>query len=118
MTPELREALDQYLKALGNAEQRYFERIDYKAPIGIWYYDEPKPNQKYIRIVHMDNQQTVHSFVEIATGKVFKPAGWSAPARNSFYNLLEFDSKAQLFADCEPNGGYLYTDYHTKKARA
>jgi hypothetical protein len=117
MTPELTAALDEYLVALGNAELA--RRGTPSSLLSIWYYDKPRPNQKFIKVVALwsNGQQFVHSFVEIATGNVFKPAGWSAPARNSFYNLLDPVSKDQLFKDCDPIGAYLYADFH-KKAKA
>lgn len=42
---------------------------------------------KYVKIMHWyDNgsrtQRTVHSFIEIKTGDIWKAASWRAPARN------------------------------------
>ncbi len=42
--------------------------------------------QKRVRIVR---NGSVHSFVDIATGDVLKPAGWKAPAKHARGNIFD-----------------------------
>ena len=66
--------------------------------------------RKYARIVqdHGD-QRLVHCFVDLATGDVYKPAGWTKPTLNGArFNLLDPDSLEQLHERWDPFGGYLY----------
>ena len=66
--------------------------------------------RKYLRIVQdRGHQRMVHCFVDLATGDVYMPAGWKAPALNGArFNLLDHDSVTQLHECCDPYGGYLY----------
>lgn len=81
---------------------------------------------KFLRIVSADvggSGRSVHAFVEIATGKLIKAAGWKAPAKStakatkgellSQYNLCHAEDRFKVWAALEqPNGrfgGYLYT---------
>jgi len=57
------------------------------------------------------NQRSVHAFIERATGRLAKSAGWSAPAKwggdlASRYNLTTQFDEALAVADA--HGGYLY----------
>lgn len=52
--------------------------------------------------------RSVHAFVERETGKVFKAAGWKAPAKNARYDLNTDESFAQTVALADPYGSYLY----------
>lgn len=39
--------------------------------------------KKYIRVVRSNHgQRSAHSFLEIATGNIWKAAGWKVPAKN------------------------------------
>jgi hypothetical protein len=55
---------------------------------------------------------SVHAFVEIATGDVYKPAGWQAPAKHVRYRLMDDTSYTALIkAAANPHafaGAYLY----------
>jgi hypothetical protein len=75
--------------------------------------------RKYLKII--DSRPTdsgplagysVHAFVEIATGYVYKPAGHSKPAPHiRFYLLRDGSYSALLHAASKPDafaGGYLY----------
>lgn len=67
--------------------------------------------RKYIRIVasRSGGSRYVHCFVDAQTGGVYKAAGWKAPALNGErYNLLDPDSFAELKANWDAYGSYLY----------
>lgn len=58
--------------------------------------------------------RSVHAFVERATGKLIKAAGWNAPAKlasgefNSQYNLYDSQSFHDAVEAADPYGSYLY----------
>jgi len=73
--------------------------------------------RRYIRIVQHDmmghaqtGQRSVHAFVEVTTGLVYKPAGWTAPAKGARYDLTSETDRALIAEHCEFSGGYLYAD--------
>lgn len=82
------------------------------------YKIDDHPRSKYMRVTaSSSNGQTfVHAFIDRATGSVYKPAGWKAPAKgkdgkpSERYNLLDDESRAKLLERCEFSGGYLYAD--------
>jgi len=81
--------------------------------------EKPKANQRFFRIIKtatntMSRGRSVHAFIEIATGKIVKSAGWKAPAKYSNgelaskYNLLDDDSFQKALEKCDEHGGWLY----------
>ena len=64
--------------------------------------------RKYIKVIQ-DNS-SVHAFIDRQTGEVYKPAGWKSPAKIVRYDLRLISDRAKLH---DPNftdwaGGYLY----------
>lgn len=71
-----------------------------------------QPGQRFVRVVLGDgNQASVHCFVEKATGKIVKAAGYRAPAKRSNgelqsqYSIYDLEPVAAAF---DPYGSYLY----------
>lgn len=64
--------------------------------------------KKYNKIVMIDNQRSVHAFVNKENGDVYKAASWASPVRDARYNLLLDDARAVLFDAVDPFGSYLY----------
>jgi len=62
-----------------------------------------KKGRKYFKII-TDN--SVHCFVDVKNGNVYKPASWNKPAAIVRYNLL--DNPQDCYNKCDCNGGYLY----------
>ena len=75
--------------------------------------------KKYLKVV--DSRPTdggplaggsVHAFIEIATGNVYKPAGWAKPAPHVRFSLTDEASYAALIRHARRadaySGGYLY----------
>ena len=64
--------------------------------------------RKYIKVIQ-DNS-SVHAFVDKKTGEVYKPAGWKSPAKHVRYDFRLIGHRAKLhdpkFTDWA--GGYLY----------
>ena len=64
--------------------------------------------RKYLKVIQ-DNS-SVHSFIDKKTGEVYKPAGWKSPAKIVRYDLRLISDRQKLH---DPNftdwaGGYLY----------
>jgi len=64
--------------------------------------------RKYYRVWAIDNQKTIHCFVNIKTGDVFKPESYNKPAKRVRYNLLDDKSRQSMFEKAHYAGGYLY----------
>ena len=64
--------------------------------------------RKYIKVIQ-DNT-SVHAFIDRNTGEVYKPAGWKSPAKIVRYDLRLISDRQKLhdpkFTDWA--GGYLY----------
>ena len=78
------------------------------------YYD----GKKYLKVVREEYDErndrwrdtTVHAFINRATGEVYKPASWKAPAKHVRFDLSNDLDRQKLH---DPNfvgwaGGYLY----------
>jgi len=63
--------------------------------------------RKYVKICMRGTaMNSVHAFVEIATGNVYKPASWAQPAKGVRYNLFKDMDTIRQVANW--SGGYLY----------
>ena len=62
--------------------------------------------RKYIKVIQ-DNS-SVHAFINKETGDVFKPAGYNKPAKHVRYNLLDKSSRDNCYLRADWAGGYLY----------
>ena len=67
-----------------------------------------KEGRKYIKISMINNQESVHAFIDAKTGDVFKPASWRGPAKIARYNLIDEVSYGECIARADWAGGYLY----------
>ena len=54
------------------------------------------------------NSRSVHAFVDKNSGAVYKPASFKAPAKHIRFNLLDDNSRENMFERCDWAGGYLY----------
>jgi hypothetical protein len=52
------------------------------------------------------HENSVHAFVDRATGNVYKPASWAQPAKGARFNLNSHMDWLRKYADW--SGGYLY----------
>ena len=64
--------------------------------------------RKYYKIVMVNNQRSVHAFIDKKTGEVYKPAGWKSPAKHVRYDLRIIKDREYVMNNCDWAGGYLY----------
>ena len=62
-----------------------------------------KKGRKYYKVI-TDN--SVHCFVDVKNGDVYKPASWNKPAKHVRYNLLQ--DPQDCYNKVTWSGGYLY----------
>ena len=84
--------LAEYIKADYN---KYGYKSDYNVTI--------KKGRKYYKVI---TENSVHAFVDVNNGDVYKPASWNKPAAIVRYNLLTNAQDCFNKVDC--CGGYLY----------
>ena len=70
--------------------------------------------RKYHKIImvipneNRPNSRSVHAFVDMKTGEVYKPASFKAPAKHVRFNLLLINDREWLLEHADWAGGYLY----------
>jgi hypothetical protein len=66
--------------------------------------------RKYFKVIMEtgSGSKSVHAFVDMITGEVYKPASFKAPAKGVRYNLLIITEREDVLANCDWAGGYLY----------
>ena len=84
--------LAEYIKQDYN---KYGYKSDYNVTI--------KKGRKYYKVI---TENSVHAFVDVNNGDVYKPASWNKPAAIVRYNLLTNAQDCFNKVDC--CGGYLY----------
>ena len=86
----------------------HIERLD-ELKSGVCDYDFViESGRKYHKIVMVNNQRSVHAFVDKKTGQVYKPAGWKSPAKHVRYDLRLIKDREYLLERADWAGGYLY----------
>ena len=84
--------LAEYIKQDYN---KYGYKSDYNVTI--------KKGRKYYKVI---TENSVHAFVDVNNGDVYKPASWNKPAKHVRFNLLQ--DPQTCFNKCDWSGGYLY----------
>ena len=71
---------------------------------------EINKGRKYYKIVMKERSGngSVHCFVDMNSGAVYKPASFNSPAKGIRYYLLDDTSRETLLRRAEYSGGYLY----------
>jgi len=62
--------------------------------------------RKYHKIV--EGEGSAHAFVDKNTGEIYKPSGWSAPAKGVRYDLRLIEDREWLLENADWCGRYLY----------
>ena len=84
--------LAEYIKADYN---KYGYKSDYNVTI--------KKGRKYYKVI---TENSVHAFVDVNNGDVYKPASWNKPAKHVRFNLLQ--DPQDCYNKVSWSGGYLY----------
>jgi hypothetical protein len=50
---------------------------------------EVKFGKKYAKIIKVDNQRSVHSFINLSNGDILMAASWNAPAKHARGNIFD-----------------------------
>lgn len=71
---------------------------------------EVKPGRKFYKVIlnGLGNvtSRSVHSFIDKATGDIYKPASWAQPAKDARYNVVRDLTRLEQVMD--QHGSYLY----------
>lgn len=68
-----------------------------------------RKGKKYVRIfTNASCVRSVHAFVDLSTGALYKPSSVSVPAKHARYNLLDNASFDECLQRADWAGGYLY----------
>ena len=62
-----------------------------------------KKGRKYFKVI---TENSVHCFVDVKNGNVYKPESYNKPAKHVRYNLLQ--DPQDCYNKCDWSGGYLY----------
>lgn len=111
-------AIDQHRRAIERADVGDMSSIHYhEEEIGKLSSGEGvdefvyEKGRKYAKIIHITNpggNKSAHAFVDMKTGDVMKSASWKAPAKGVRYNLLDDNSREEMYKRADFAGGYLY----------
>ncbi len=70
-----------------------------------------EPGNKYLKIVCVNNQKSVHAFVDKKNGDLYKAKSWKSPAKGVRFNLFSDIEKLREMGKTYGAmwaGGYLY----------
>jgi len=102
MIPYLSQKIDEWCEVL----EEKCKIQTYGPPNVCFHFSRGKSYFKVIMTYQDSKQDSVHAFVNIKTGDIYKPASWSAPYKVARYNIwTQFD---KLLNECDWAGTYLY----------
>ena len=82
-----------------------------EAPAYKFVIESGRKYHKIIMVIPNENRpdsRSVHAFVDMKTGEVYKPASFKAPAKHVRFNLLLINDREWLLENADWAGGYLY----------
>ena len=82
-----------------------------EAPAYKFVIESGRKYHKIIMVIPNENRpdsRSVHAFVDMKTGEVYKPASFKAPAKHVRFNLLLINDREWLLEHADWAGGYLY----------
>ena len=83
------EAFHTFLDGVREIHKTYWTRMKFTHEAPTFEYTV---GRKYFKIVRVDNQVSVHCFVNVENGDVLKAASWNAPAKHARGNILNPDN--------------------------
>ena len=83
-------AIEMYVAEIQAAAQARYDALKYTIPAPVYSISTGKRFHKVIEKSSMSGTSgSVHCFVDIATGDIYKPASWNAPAKGIRGNLQD-----------------------------
>jgi hypothetical protein len=97
------EALDSYVAGVQTLLDSYKERHGFKVRTTL----EVGIGKKFAKVFRVENgrRSSIHSFVDMVTGNVFKPASYNAPAKHARGNVYRENAAAEA---CDRDGFVRY----------
>ena len=90
----------------------HVEQLNIIANEGIPYRFYVKKGRKYHKVIMQDGtHRSVHCFVDMKTGDVYKSASFNAPAKGVRFNLLDEAQREWVYDNADWSGGYLYRNH-------
>ena len=85
------------------------DALTQNAPDGYGFYLD-STGRKYHKIYMTINgeRNSIHAFIDMKTGEVYKPANTKSPAKGVRFNLLVITQREWLLQHADWAGGYLY----------
>jgi len=82
------ETIETYVAAIQEAKQKDFDRLNYTLPVPTY---KVVTGKRFHKVTESSpyGGNSVHCFVEIATGNIYKAAGWNAPAKGIRGNIQD-----------------------------
>jgi len=81
--------IEQYVAEIQAKVEAEYSRLKYTIPAPTYNFNTGKRFYRVMESRHPGCGSSVHCFVEIETGDIFKPASWSAPAKGVRGNLRD-----------------------------
>jgi len=81
-TPEFKTFIEGCQKLISNRFEVSFPNLDIPTL-------KHNNGRRYYRIERIDNQTSVHAFIDRTNGDVLKAAGWKAPAKHARGNIFD-----------------------------
>jgi hypothetical protein len=114
-----KQALEKFLKYGNKQIEAYFKKNYDKTHARGQYRQIAllKPGKKYDRVVNVRADEMkksdggVHCFIERETGIIYKPKGWTGPAKDGRASIF----KPATYKKIDPHGSWLYKIYKEEK---
>lgn len=88
ISDEVKSGVEAFLKLVNEREVAYkdlrFKNLGYST----YTIQEGKKNLKIVQQLEGSGQRMVFAFIDKATGDIYKPASWAAPAKHARGNVL------------------------------
>ena len=97
-----------YTEVLCEALAQDFRRVNNGKLDGYTFTIETARKYHKVIMTTGGGSRSIHAFVDVKTGDVYKAATWKAPAKHIRFNLLDPMSRERMFSRVDWSGGYLY----------
>ena len=81
--------IEEYVAEIQAAKEAEYKRLGYTMSPPVYSFITGKRFHKVIQTETFGSGKSVHCFVDVETGDIYKPAGWNAPAKGVRGNLRD-----------------------------